>query len=84
LLDGQSNAGLTAELLPAWPCSRWGLPSQTGHPACWWALTSPFHPYRQVSPAAVYFLLHFPWPCGRWALPTIAPCGARTFLRQPT
>ena len=22
-------------LLPVWPCSRWGLPSQAGHPACW-------------------------------------------------
>jgi len=32
-------------LLPAWPCTQWGLPSQTGHPACWCALTAPFHPY---------------------------------------
>ena len=24
-----------ARLLPVWPCSRWGLPSQAGHPACW-------------------------------------------------
>jgi len=22
-------------LLPAWPCSRWGFPSQAGHPTCW-------------------------------------------------
>ena len=33
------------ELLPAWPCSRWGLPSQIGYPTCWCALTAPFHPY---------------------------------------
>lgn len=29
----------------AWFCSRWGLPSQPGHPGCWWSLTPPFHPY---------------------------------------
>jgi len=22
-------------LLPVWPCSEWGLPSQIGHPTCW-------------------------------------------------
>jgi hypothetical protein len=33
-------------LLPVWPCSWWGLPSQVGHPTCWCALTAPFHPYR--------------------------------------
>ena len=32
-------------LLPAWFCFGRGLPSQTGHPACWCALTAPFHPY---------------------------------------
>jgi len=31
---------------PIWSCSKWGLPSQPGHPGCWWALTSPFHPYQ--------------------------------------
>ena len=30
---------------PAWPCSRWGLPSHPGRPGCWCALTAPFHPY---------------------------------------
>ena len=64
-------------VLPAWSCSRWGLPSQAGHPACWCALTAPFHPCCE---AAVCFLLHFPCPCGRWALPTTVSCGARTFL----
>ncbi len=33
-----------AAVLPAWSCSRWGLPSQIGHPTCWCALTAPFHP----------------------------------------
>ncbi len=28
-----------------WPCSRWGLPSRSGHPERWCALTAPFHPY---------------------------------------
>jgi len=30
-------------------CSKWGLPSQPSHPGCWWALTSPFHPYHNGS-----------------------------------
>jgi hypothetical protein len=38
--------GLRAVVLPVWSCSRWGLPSQSGHPVCWCALTAPFHPYR--------------------------------------
>ena len=28
----------------AWPCSGWGLPSRSGHPDRWCALTAPFHP----------------------------------------
>src|SRR5262245_63127813 len=32
-------------MLPVWPCTGWGLPSQASHPACWCALTAPFHPY---------------------------------------
>jgi len=39
-----------AALPSAWSCSGWGLPSQAGHPACWWALTSPFHPYLLPAP----------------------------------
>jgi len=31
-----------------WPCSGWGLPSHAGHPACWWSLTPPFHPYPRA------------------------------------
>ena len=30
--------------IPAWPCSRWGLPSRCDHPQRWWSLTPPFHP----------------------------------------
>jgi len=30
---------------PAWLCFQWGLPSHISHLTCWWALTSPFHPY---------------------------------------
>ncbi len=65
-----------------WPCSGWGLPSRAGHPARWWSLTPPFHPYPPAGMRrkAVYFLWH--WPAGypEWALPTTLPCGARTFL----
>jgi hypothetical protein len=28
------------------PCSGWGLPSRSGHPERWCALTAPFHPYQ--------------------------------------
>src|SRR4051812_30037992 len=39
--------------LPVWPCSGWGLPSRAGHPARWWSLTPPFHPYRDLSRRSV-------------------------------
>ena len=32
---------------PSWPCFGWGLPSHSGHPECWCALTAPFHPYHR-------------------------------------
>jgi hypothetical protein len=37
------------ELRPAWSCFRWGLPSRTGHPVRWCALTAPFHPYHAAA-----------------------------------
>ena len=33
------------------PCSGWGLPSRAGHPARWWSLTPPFHPYLALAAA---------------------------------
>lgn len=30
---------------PAWPCSRWGLPSRRHRCPRWWSLTPPFHPH---------------------------------------
>src|SRR5690349_13148550 len=36
-------------LRPAWSCFRWGLPSRTGHPIRWCALTAPFHPYHAAT-----------------------------------
>jgi len=65
--------------LPIWSCSGWGLPSLRCHHRSWWALASPFHPYRALH-AAVCFLLHFPWGRPRSVLRTTLPCGARTFL----
>src|SRR5882672_7596120 len=66
---------------PIWSFSEWGLPSRRRHRPRWCALTAPFHPCRVLSPAAVYFLWHFPWDRSRWGLPSTLPCGARTFLR---
>jgi len=58
---------------PIWSLSEWGLPSQSGHPVCWCALTAPFHPYPHPRMQAVYFLLHFPYSYERWELPTTLP-----------
>jgi len=41
-------------MLPVWPCTGWGLPSQASHPACWCALTAPFHPYRRSRQFSVF------------------------------
>ena len=42
-----SSRDAETPLLPVWPCSRWGLPSQPSHLGCWCALTAPFHPYLE-------------------------------------
>ncbi len=70
---------------PAWPCSRWGLPSRPGHPGRWCALTAPFHPYLcagsgDPTPSAVCSLLRCPAGRPDWVLPSTVPCGVRTFL----
>ena len=44
-----------------------------------WALTSPFHPYRQKSAGGIS-LLHFPWSRLHRTLSGALLCGARTFL----
>ena len=36
----------TGRPLPARSCSEWGLPSRSGRPERWCALTAPFHPCR--------------------------------------
>src|SRR5581483_10440237 len=43
--DALLSEGGRATLSHAWPCSGWGLPSRSGHPDRWCALTAPFHPY---------------------------------------
>jgi len=64
---------------PIWSCTGWGLPSFSGHPENWCALTAPFHPYP-ANCGAVYFLLHFPSRCRDSTLWSTLPCGVRTFL----
>ena len=53
-------------------------------PRARWALTPPFHPYRNSKIPAVCFLLHFPSPTphevGAWPLTSTVLYGARTFL----
>jgi hypothetical protein len=43
--SGQPGSDQAGSPLPARPCSGWGLPSRSGHPERWCALTAPFHPY---------------------------------------
>ena len=78
----QRRAALKTE--PIRPCTGRGLPSPAGHPAGWWALTPPFHPYpRHDSKAeaqAVSFLWPYPWGRPRSPLATSLPYGVRTFL----
>jgi len=60
-LQQRTRESIAARTTPALclPCSGWGLPSQASHLACWWALTSPFHPYlfRVLTRAAIGGLL---------------------------
>jgi len=70
---------------PIRPCTGWGLPSRSGHPDRWCALTAPFHPYRApLGRAAVCFLWHCPWGRPPWPLASTLSNGARTFLRPVT
>ena len=48
----------------AWPCSGWGLPSRTGHPARWCALTAPFHPCLCGHEPAIGGLFSVALSCG--------------------
>jgi hypothetical protein len=68
----------------AWPCSRWGLPSQPVTRTAGALLPHRFTltTHSRNCRSAVCFLLHFPDPRGRWALPTTESCGARTFLQM--
>jgi hypothetical protein len=54
--------------------------SRAGHPARWWALTPPFHPYRL--PGGL-FSVALPAGLPAWALPSVLPCGVPTFLGIP-
>jgi len=40
-------------------------------PVRWWALTSPFHPYREKRGG--FFLLHYPWGRPRLPLAVVMP-----------
>src|SRR5580698_1264644 len=67
----------------AWPCSGWGLPSRSGCPDRWCALTAPFPPYLcgpGGPPSAVCFLWHFPASRPDWLLASTLLCGVPTFL----
>src|SRR5579883_1144732 len=47
-----------------------------------WALTPPFHPYRDDSLRGGMFLWHCLAGHPDWVLPSTPLCGARTFLEQ--
>jgi hypothetical protein len=88
-LERPTRVHRTGRPHPAWPCSRWGLPSRPGRPGRWCALTAPFHPYlcsrsEDRSPSAVCSLLRCPAGHPDWGLPSTVPCGVRTFLEPVT
>src|SRR3984957_15355690 len=78
-----SRGGGEQPVSHAWPCSGWGLPSRSGCPDRWCALTAPFHPYLcgpGGPPSAVCFLWHFPASRPDWLLASTLLCGVPTFL----
>jgi hypothetical protein len=78
----RESSGSDRTIPSVWPCSGWGLPSQSSHPDCWCALTAPFHPYLSC-PRRFTFCCTFPdLSTGRRYRP---PCPAEPGLssRQP-
>jgi hypothetical protein len=73
------------DFVPAWPCSRQGLPGRAHYCTRRWSFTPPFHPYRPLRGSGLFL---WPFPAGsRLAadspprvLPDAVPYGVRTFL----
>ena len=59
-------------------CFGWGLQGPATLPPQRWALTPPFHPYRNAFGGL--FLLHYPWSRLHRPLAGTLLCEARTFL----
>src|SRR5262245_52121140 len=77
-----SGACAAAPLLRhSWPCFGWGLPSHSGHPECWCALTAPFHPYHREGGGL--FLWHSPASHLGLPLPITPLREVRSFLEPP-
>ena len=73
---------------PAWPCSRWGMPSRDGHPPRWWSLTPPFHPCHDARlvprTVAVCSLLRLPRIAAPGSYPASCPVeSGRSSTRTP-
>src|ERR1700730_12392867 len=78
---GEQPSGACADatrLQPSWPFFGWGLPSHSGHPKRWCALTAPFHPYHREGGGL--FLWHFPASHLGLPLAITLLCEVRTFL----
>ena len=65
-------------LVPAWPCSRWGLPGRLHCCRRRWSLTPPFHHDRLAT--AVCFCGPIRQVTSPRGFPGAVPCGVRTFL----
>ncbi len=76
-------------LIPAWPCSGWGLPGRPRRRERRCALTAPFHP-RSLGEAELRPDCNLPLCCTvpsghpAWLLASTLLCGARTFLSPDT
>jgi hypothetical protein len=55
---------LPCGVVPAWPCSRWGLPGRGCCQSRRWSLTPPFHPGHLVPTGARGCLFLWPDPAG--------------------
>jgi len=62
----------TLKRFPIRSCSRWGLPSFSGHPKNWCALTAPFHPY--LATRFMYRLVRRYFFCGTFLRVAATPC----------
>jgi len=75
-------------LVPAWPCSWWGLPGRRHYCRRRWSLTPPFHPYRRAADCTLRRYVsvarsgRLPRP-GSYPAPCAVECGLSSTRPEP-